>query len=165
MNNNIIPIIFKEYFFNQKYDDYPVVGVSYRHAKFYCIWRTNKESKEREEKGLPRIHAYRLPLESEWKYVALLADSIQQNESENQILLTNGEILFKSNSGYKNTWNVMNMNNNVSEWLGTVNGEPVYLGGSWSDSVIKESEMFKDDKSGSLSIGFRIVTSYISGEK
>jgi len=56
------------YFSHAAYNDYPVVGVSWKQATAFCHWRTEMLLAGRATKGMP--HAYRLPSEAEWEYAA-----------------------------------------------------------------------------------------------
>lgn len=58
------------YFWHPAYDDYPVVGVSWKQATAFCIWRTQLLNTALEMDGDVPVHHYRLPLESEWEYAA-----------------------------------------------------------------------------------------------
>lgn len=58
------------YFWHAAYDDYPVVGVSWKQAKAFCDWRTLHHNSYRKEKGLAAVPDYRLPSEAEWEYAA-----------------------------------------------------------------------------------------------
>jgi formylglycine-generating enzyme len=58
------------YFWHPAYDDYPVVGVNWKQANAFCIWRTNYMNSALEADGDIPVHDYRLPLESEWEYAA-----------------------------------------------------------------------------------------------
>jgi formylglycine-generating enzyme len=58
------------YFWHPAYDDYPVVGVSWVQARAFSVWRTNFMNEHLRAEGLQDVHAYRLPLESEWEYAA-----------------------------------------------------------------------------------------------
>ena len=63
------------YYFNSpKYEDYPVVGVTWPQARAFSVWRTEryKEYLVQQEgsSGAKRITNFRLPTEYEWEYAA-----------------------------------------------------------------------------------------------
>jgi len=58
------------YFWHPSYDNYPVVGVTWKQASAFAIWRTNYLNAYLKGVGEPFVHDYRLPLESEWEYAA-----------------------------------------------------------------------------------------------
>jgi len=58
------------YFWHPAYDNYPVVGVSWKQATAFCIWRTQYLNSHLQMDGQPFVHDYRLPSEAEWEYAA-----------------------------------------------------------------------------------------------
>ena len=59
----------KNYFWHPNYDNYPVVGVSWRQAYAFCVWRTNYLNRALRRNGEYTVHEFRLPTEAEWEYV------------------------------------------------------------------------------------------------
>jgi gliding motility-associated lipoprotein GldK len=58
------------YFWHPAYDEYPVVGVSWKQATAFCIWRTQFLNSFLQQNGETFVHEYRLPSEAEWEYAA-----------------------------------------------------------------------------------------------
>ncbi len=60
----------KNYFKSPAYDNYPVVGVTWKQARAFCHWRTQMLNGYLEGQGAASMPDFRLPFESEWEYAA-----------------------------------------------------------------------------------------------
>lgn len=58
------------YFWHPSYDDYPVVGVTWKQATAFGIWRTNFLNDYLARTGGIFVQEFRLPLETEWEYAS-----------------------------------------------------------------------------------------------
>ncbi len=58
------------YFSHPAFDTYPVVGVSWKAARYFCEWRSNLYNDYRTKEKLFRSPKFRLPSEAEWEWAA-----------------------------------------------------------------------------------------------
>ena len=150
---------FTTYFTDKKFVNYPVVGVSFKMAECYCIWRTDRENEKMKANGLPNVHSYRIPLETEWQYAAI------------QPLVSIGSYpklrsVQAVDEGDVNEWGLYHLTNNVSELVvQNTDGKSIVKGGSWKTKPDLFERQVCDPDFKASNIGFRVVRSYLYGKK
>jgi len=60
----------QNYFWHPAYDNYPVVGVNWKQARAFSIWRTQYMNSYLIHIGQVIVNDFRLPTESEWEWAA-----------------------------------------------------------------------------------------------
>ncbi|MCX6271215.1 MAG: SUMF1/EgtB/PvdO family nonheme iron enzyme [Bacteroidetes bacterium] len=60
----------EKYFWHPAYDNYPVVGVSWKQARAFCIWRSNLLHSYNVQREDVIVNEFRLPNEVEWEWAA-----------------------------------------------------------------------------------------------
>ena len=135
----------RNYFSSPAYDNYPVVGVSWRQAKAFCVWRSNMLNSHLESIDYSTMNDFRLPTESEWEYAARGGIASQSYpwggpyvRNPNGCFLANYEPLkgaYDDDGGVKtlmvghyapNDYGLYDMAGNVSEWCLDAFNETTY---------------------------------------
>ncbi len=135
----------KQYFWHPGYDDYPVVGVTWKQATAFCIWRTRYYNGALRARGEYPTHPYRLPTEAEWEYAA--RGGIDQGmypwgsyytRNDKGCFLANfkplrgnyaddgGLITLEVGSYFPNGYGLYDMAGNVAEWTSGAFDESAY---------------------------------------
>lgn len=134
------------YFWHPSYDNYPAVGVSWKQASAFCIWRSMLLNASLRAGGNPGVHDYRLPLESEWEYAARggLDNSMYPwggyyTRNKDGCFLANfkplrgnyaddgGVTTVKVGTYQPNEYGLYDMAGNVSEWTSSAYDESSYM--------------------------------------
>lgn len=128
-----------DYYKNQNFkDDAPVMGISWKDAKAYCAWRSQKEGK-----------AYRLPSEAEWEYACRAGTSSKYSFGDESSKLKEYAWCDDNANGKAhplgdkkpNPWGLYDMHGNVWEWCED----------EWSDSYETTPRDGSANRSGSSS--------------
>jgi gliding motility-associated lipoprotein GldK len=134
----------RNYFWHPAFDDYPVVGVTWKQANAFCHWRTKLWNMYRSESE-PNTEVFRLPSESEWEYAARGGHDISPYpwggpyiRNAKGCLLANfkpgrgnypedgGLHTVKADAYFANDYGLFCMAGNVAEWTSTAFQENAY---------------------------------------
>jgi gliding motility-associated lipoprotein GldK len=135
----------KRYFSHPSFDNYPVVGVSWKQATAFCEWRTNYLNSFLESKKRFAESDFRLPTEAEWEYAARGGRSQAPYpwggyylRNKKGCLLANfkpgrgnypedgGFYTVRADAYWPNDFGLYNMSGNVAEWTSSLYYEGAY---------------------------------------
>ncbi|RMG78963.1 MAG: gliding motility-associated lipoprotein [Bacteroidetes bacterium] len=133
------------YFWHPAYDDYPVVGVTWKQARAFCIWRTQLLNSYLQSIGSAFVQDFRLPTESEWEYAARGGLDLSPypwggpyTRNTRGCFMANFKPLrgnyvddggfhtVRIDSYHPNEWGLYNMAGNVAEWTSNAFDESAY---------------------------------------
>lgn len=126
----------EKYFWHPAYDHYPVVGVNWKQARAFCVWRTEfLNAHLRAQKDATALAEFRLPTEAEWEWAARGGYSLNPypwggpyTRNEKGCFLANFKPMrgnYIADGGLRtvivahypsNDWGLYDMAGNVSEW-------------------------------------------------
>ena len=126
----------QSYFSNPAYDDYPVVGITWKQANAFNKWRSRMlEKKFSNRKGLNTLNLiFQLPTDAQWEYAARAGQKNTRYPWGNEICDTedcffanfkteygnymngNSNIMVPANSFKPNGFGLYNIAGNVAEW-------------------------------------------------
>jgi formylglycine-generating enzyme len=127
----------RNYFSHPAFDDYPVVGITWKQARAFCYWRTSLWNTFKGEDE-PNSEEFRMPTESEWEWAARGGRELAPFpwggyylRNAKGCLLGNfkpgrgnypedgGMYTVVSNAYFPNEYGLYNMSGNVAEWTET----------------------------------------------
>ncbi len=126
----------QKYFWHPAYDNYPVVGVNWKQARAFSVWRTELlNASMRSKKGGVDLAEFRLPTEAEWEWAARGGYTLNPypwggpyTRNEKGCFLANFKPLrgnYIADGGIRtvicahyppNDWGLYDMSGNVAEW-------------------------------------------------
>lgn len=126
----------QKYFWHPAYDNYPVVGVNWKQARAFCVWRTELLNAHlKNKKGGVDLAEFRLPTEAEWEWASRGGYTLNPypwggpyTRNEKGCFLANFKPLrgnYIADGGIRtviaahyppNDWGLYDMSGNVAEW-------------------------------------------------
>jgi formylglycine-generating enzyme required for sulfatase activity len=147
---------YENYFRSKAFDNFPVTGVSYKSAQYFCWWKSKRETQNNNNKKHYLIQ-YRLPQKVEWEYAAFTG-----SEGKQLVALAAGKPQ-KIKSGIAVNFGLYNMFDNAAEFVrNDVLNEALIVTYSWHETGAKEIYKKVDKDYRDRFTGFRIVRTYIS---
>ena len=141
----------KMYFWHPAYDNYPVVGVNWKQATAFGVWRTNLRNHYLKTMGETFVQDFELPTESQWEYAARggLKESMYPwggyyTTNMHGCYITNFKPMrgnYPADGGFypvmvainaPNDYGLYDMAGNVAEWTSNAFDEAAY---SWTDDL------------------------------
>jgi len=135
----------RNYFWHPAFDDYPVVGITWKQANAFCHWRTKIWNMYKAENE-PNTEVFRLPSELEWEHAARGGHDIAPYpwggpyvRNAKGCLLANfkpgrgnypedgGLHTVKADAYFPNDYGLYCMSGNVAEWTITAFHENAYV--------------------------------------
>ncbi|HTL31262.1 MAG TPA: SUMF1/EgtB/PvdO family nonheme iron enzyme [Tepidisphaeraceae bacterium] len=105
---------------------YPALAMTDRSARNFCEWLSKKTGKK-----------YRLPTQAEWEYAcrAGVGDADERKPLADRAWFVDNsdDKTHPVASKTPNSWGLYDMLGNVGEWVINVDGNPVVMGGSYTD--------------------------------
>ncbi len=145
---------YENYFTSKVFDNFPVTGVSYQSAQYFCWWKSKRENLKNKEKGY--LTEYRLPTKAEWVYSAYTGSDEKQ-----LVALASGKPQ-KIKSGLPVRFGLYNMFDNAAEFVRDDNqDQALIVTFSWEKAgeqniYTKVTKDYRDKIT-----GFRIVRTFI----
>ena len=173
-----------QYFWNPKFNDYPVVNITAQGATMYCNWLTDEVNKACKAQSKALINDIRLPAVSEWIYAARGGNeealyawggpffrnskgSIMGNFQGREMDDYDGaEVTAPVTSYYPNPWGLYNMSGNVAEMTRPDSDGTLFIkGGAWNRKdeymQIMHTNKTHIDNLPTTNVGFRPVYTYM----
>lgn len=156
----------RQYFYHPKYDDYPVVGVTWNQANAFGYWRTFWQNRYWEQIGQPVTEHWRLPSEYEWEYAArggrdnnmypwggpytrnskgCLMANFKPNRGD--YINDGGFYPVRADSYFPNDYGLYNMAGNVAEWTSSAYDESSHFFTADMNSDYKYNAEDSEDES------------------